>query len=194
MRKSLRNIHYALLEKDDKTEATYKTPEPLIGGITMKVTPASESETQFADDGPFDVSYALGEIKVEGELAKFDLKTQALLLGHRYVDGVVVKHSDDQPPWLALGFMSMRGPGDLEFKWLFKGKFALVEEEFGTATNKPEYRVPKLVGTFIKRVYDDVWEVAATTLDEGFTPAKAEAWFAEVQTPPAPEETEGGEG
>ena len=50
----LRDVHYAILQSDTPTGATYDTPERLVGAISANVNPNTSSATLFADDGPYD--------------------------------------------------------------------------------------------------------------------------------------------
>lgn len=183
MKQSLRNLHYAIQTQDDEQGVAYEAPVRIVGAISGKITPASESETEYADDGAFDVAYSLGDISVEFDVADLPLKHQAALLGHQYKNGVMIKNADDQPPYVAIGFMSKLSETAIEFVWLLKGKFALIEDEYATATNKPEFRKPKLNGTFVKRIYDGDWEHRANSGDEGFDASVAEGWFSDVYEP-----------
>ena len=185
MRQSLRNVHFAILESDTNEGASYKTgkPETLIGAISASVEPATESVTQFADDGPHDVATNLGEIAVELALAELSLKNQATLLGHTYKNGVIIKNSADEAPFVALGFMSEVNAGVYELTWLYKGKFALVSSEYGTKTNTPAFREPSISAIFVRRVFDGNWQAVANSGDDGFVPALATGWFAKVQEP-----------
>ena len=132
----------------------------------------------YADDRIFDIAANLGEITLEMELVSLPLKAQAVLLGHTYEDGVMTKTDTDEPPYLAIGFMSQPQPGRFQLVWLYKGKFALVQDEFGTATDTAAWRTAKLTGTFVKRAFDGQWQVIADTVDESFT--DAEDWFKSV--------------
>ena len=174
-RQSLRNIHYALLTSDTAAGAVYALPKPLVGAVSAKVSPASSQEKLWADDGVFDIASALGVITLEIELAALPLSAQAALLGHSYVAGVMTQNAGDEPPFLAIGFMSQPQQGQFRFVWLYKGKFALVEDEYNTATDAPAWRQPKLSGTFIKREYDGNWQIIADSTDAGFTGAAD--WF-----------------
>lgn len=182
-RQSLRNLHFALLTGDTAAGLEYSKPEPLVGAISAKITPSSNQDKLWADDGPFDVASTLGDISLELELATLPLKAQATLLGHTYEDGVLTMKDTDEPPYLAIGFMSQPRPGRFRFVWLYKGKFALVEDEYATATDSAAWRTPKLRATFVKREHDGKWQAIADSADAGFT--GADFWFKSVYpTPP----------
>ena len=177
-RQSLRNLHYALLTQDTIGSILYGKPAPLVGAISAKVSPASNQEKLWADDGVFDIANSLGDISVEIELATLPIRAQAILLGHQYSNGVMTMSDLDEPPYLAIGFMSQPQPGRFRFVWLYKGKFALVQDEYATATDSAAWRQAKLSGTFVKREHDGQWQVIADSGDEGFT--GAEDWFKAV--------------
>jgi len=174
----LRNIHYALLTEDSDSALTYGTPQPLAGAISATISPTSNQENLYADDGVFDTQTALGDISLEMELATLPLKTQAVLLGHTYASGVMVQKDTDVPPYVAIGFMARTTKGNYRFAWLLKGKFALKEDDYATMEDAPKWNNPKLSGTFVKRVYDGEWQRVAGSGDEDFT--GAETWFDKV--------------
>lgn len=161
----------------------YETRQPLVGAISAKINPTSNQEKLWADDGPFDVASMFGDITLELELAALPLKAQAVLLGHHFEDGMMTLTDTDDPPFVAIGFMSQPSPGRFRFVWLYKGKFALVQDEYATATDSAAWRLPKLSGTFVKREHDGKWQIIAESGDSGFT--GADFWFKSVY-PSAP--------
>ncbi len=187
-RQSLRNLHYAILTTDTAAKLEYQAPKPLVGAISAKISPSSNQEKLYADDGVFDIANALGDITLELELATLPIKAQAALLGHTYQDGVMTMKDTDEPPYLAIGFLSQPQPGRFRFVWLYKGKFSLVEDEYATSTDSAAWRLPKLSGTFIKREHDGNWQIIADSGDPGFT--AADFWFKSVYPTPPPAEPE----
>jgi phi13 family phage major tail protein len=180
-RQSLRNVHYALLLDDPATgmdRPMYKKPQRLAGAVNEKVSPTSNQEKLWADDGVFDISSMLGDIALEIELATLPIKAQAVLLGHEYKNGVMTMKDTDEPPYLAIGFMSQYRPGLFRLVWLLKGKFSLLADDYATATDAAAWRSAKLTGTFVKRDRDGMWQAVADT-NEGFN-GGAEGWFNSV--------------
>ena len=177
-RQSLRNIHYALLTSDTTEGVTYAKPEPLVGAISASISPTTNQEKLWADDGVFDIASQLGDITLELELAALPMKAQAILLGHKYEKGVMVQNASDEAPYVAIGFMSQPQPNQFRCVWLYKGKFQLVEDEYSTSNDSPAWRQPKLTGTFVQRDYDGNWQISADTSDPEFT--GVDSWFNEV--------------
>lgn len=178
-RKSLRNVHYAILQSDTIDGVVYGAPAPLVGAITATIKPTTNSETLHADDGPIDVANGLGEIALDMALAVLPLQKQAILLGHTYNNGVMVKKATDEPPYVAIGFMSQERDGRIQFVWLYKGKFHLLEDAYETSSDTPAWKQPSMTGTFVKRIHDDAWEIVANTADPAFA-GTADTWFDEV--------------
>ena len=186
-RQSLRNIHYAILTSDTPEGAAYETPQPLVGAISASISPTTNQEKLWADDGVFDIASQLGDITVELELAALPMRAQAILLGHRYEHGVMVQNASDEAPYVAIGFMSQPQPNPFRCVWLYKGKFQLVEDEYSTSNDSPAWRQPKLTGTFVQRDYDGNWQISADTGDPDFT--GVDAWFNAVYEAAATTET-----
>jgi len=154
----LNSLYYAVLTSDTPLGATYNSPVAIAGAINAKISPKSNTETLYCDDGPDETVTSLGEIDVEFEAKDIDLNTQAALLGHSVTGGVLVKKSTDTAPYVALGFKSKKSNGSYRYVWLYKGKFALQEQEYQTAEDKPKFQTPKIKGTFIKRTFDNAWQ------------------------------------
>jgi len=185
----LKNLYYAVLTKDDATVVTYLAPVKIAGAINAKISPKSNTEVLYADDGPDETATALGEIDVEFEAKDIDLTDQAALLGHTIVGGVMLKKATDAAPYVALGFMSKKSNGHYRYIWLTKGMFALPDQEYATGEDKPKFQTPKLKGTFVKRAYDDLWQRIADEDHPDYVASIGSNWFNSVDgtqdtTPP----------
>lgn len=185
----LKNLYYAVLTKDDATGVSYLAPVKIAGAINAKISPKSNTEVLYADDGPDETATALGEIDVEFEAKDISLADQAALLGHSIVGGVMLKKATDVAPYVALGFMSKKSNGQYRYIWLTKGMFALPDQEYATGEDKPKFQTPKLKGTFVKRAYDDLWQRIADEDHPDYVASIGANWFNSVEgtadtTPP----------
>lgn len=174
-------------DPEDGGKATYEAPERIPGAITANINPNSSNETLFADDGPYDTASTLGQIALEMNVADLPLHMQAKLFGHTLENGVLIRKGADTPPWVAVGFRSLKSNGSYRYTWLAKGKFALNEQTNATRGDSVEFNTPTVSGSFVKRDCDDEWERHTDTDAEGFTEAMAANWFknpyAEVTAP-----------
>ncbi|MED0676986.1 major tail protein [Aneurinibacillus thermoaerophilus] len=174
----LKDLHIAVLKKDDKTGVEYETPVLIAGAINAKIQPKSNTETLYADDGPAETATALGEIEVEIEVKDLPLAVQGILFGHKIQNGVMIKSADDVAPYVALGFRSKMSNGKYRYIWLYKGRFELPEQEYKTQEDKPAFQTPKAKGVFVKREFDNLYQVVGDEDETGF--AAGDTWFNQV--------------
>jgi len=173
----LRDVYYAKLLTDPvEGTPTYATPKHIAGAISANVNPNSSSATLFADDGPSDTAATLGEISLELNMKDLDLATQAELLGHTLDNGVLKKKGADVPPWVAVGFRTLKSNGSYRYYWLNKGKFATPEEDLQTKGDSIEFQTPTITGSFVKRDSDDEWQRQADS-DDTESAAAITKWF-----------------
>ena len=169
--------YYALLSSDASDGAVYGTPVRLTGAITANINPNSANGTLFADDGPLEVASQLGMIELELSLADIPLTEQGILLGSDAVAlGVLSKKSTDVPPWLAIGFKSLKSNGSYRYVWLVKGKFREVEDNSETKDDSINWQTGTISGQFVKRDYDDVWKKMADEDETSYVDA-GDTWF-----------------
>ncbi|HZJ99105.1 MAG TPA: major tail protein [Tissierellaceae bacterium] len=171
----LKDIHFALLETDDKEEVIYDVVEEISGAINAKINPNVNTQELYADDQLWEAISALGKIEVEIETADLSLKSRAKILGNKFEEGILVETKDDIPPYLALGFKSLRKGGKYRYVWLLKGVAQPMGEDFTTKKDNVEHKTPVIKFTFMPRTFDGEWK---RTADEGtveFTGAAT--WF-----------------
>jgi phi13 family phage major tail protein len=173
----LRDVHYAILGKDDEDGASYGAPVKMVGAITANINPNPSSETLFADDGPMETASQLGEIDLELNMADLPLSVQAVLLGHEIANGILLRKSTAIPPWLAIGFKSIKTNGKWRYAWLVKGKFAEPEQSHQTKEDTINFQTATITGKFVKREYDDVWIKQADEDEDGYAEETGTNWF-----------------
>jgi len=176
----LKDLHYALLTEDDDTGVTYSTPVKIAGAIQANINPNASNDTLFADDGPMETASSLGQIELELIAADFPLEVQAALLGHTISGGVLKRNANDVPPWVAIGFKSLKSNGKYRFVWLVKGKFTQPEMTHETKGDKVNFQTPTLKGNFTKRDNDGVWIIQTDEDATGYTASIGDSWFNQV--------------
>jgi phi13 family phage major tail protein len=181
VRIGLKDIYYALLTKDQYdgvgAGVTYAAPVRIAGAMVANVNPNSSTETLFADDGPMESASTLGNIELELGVIDIPLPVLAVLLGHTYANGKLSKKADDVPPWLAVGFRSLKSNGNYRYKWLLKGKFMVPEENHETKGDSVSFQTPTITGNFVARDYDGLWELTGDEDENDFTAQMALDWF-----------------
>lgn len=180
----LSQLHYAILTKDDAKGVAYSTPKRLYGAVTASENPNPETNSFFADDGPYETATTLGQIELNISVANVPLSDKGILLGHEVVGGVMYSKSTDQPPWVAVGYQKLKSNGKYEYKWLLKGKAAEATEESETKGDSINYQAKNLTFAFVKRDFDDQWKKEADADDPGYVASVGANWFKSVDGTP----------
>lgn len=174
----MKNLYFAKLTKDDATGVTYEAPVLISGAISAKISPKSDTQTLYADDGAFETATQLGEISVELEVADLPLSVQAQLLGHTLNNGVLEAKNTDQAPYVAIGWQQLKSNGKYRYFWLLKGKFELPDTESQTKEDKTKFQNSKIKGTFMARIYDGKYKLVGDEDEQGFS---ATGWFSDTK-------------
>lgn len=147
------NLVYALMTTEDTrtTAPVYGEVKPAPGVISVNINPNASQETLFADDGPYDTATTLGKIDVEINKAELTTENKADLLGHQ-VDskGGIAYGDSDVPPWVAIGFRTLKSNGNYRFVWLYKGKFMDPEDNNETKGDSINFQTDTIKGQFVK--------------------------------------------
>lgn len=180
----LKDIHIAVLTKDDDTTITYEVPSKLERAINAKITPTVTSENIYSDDSVEDVLSVLEGIEVEIEINQLSLTSRAKLQGAKVVKGVLIENKNDIAPTLALGFKSKKSNGKYRYVWLLKGKFELTADEYDTEAEKPAPKSAKLKGKFFARDNDGNFRFIADEDETGIDTTIITGWFTAVPVEP----------
>ena len=108
------NLVYAKMTTEDTaaTVPVYGEVVPAIGVMSLNINPNGSQETLFADDGPMDTASTLGKIEVEIQKNELTTQQKADLLGHSIdTNGALVYGDSDVPPYVAIGFRSLKSSG-----------------------------------------------------------------------------------
>lgn len=172
-------LHYAICTDGD-TE-TWATPVALKGVITVNINPNGSQETLFADDGPYETATTTGNIEVEINKAALTMAEKAALLGHTYSNGKLAYKATDVPPFVAIGFRTLKSNGHYRYVWLLKGKFIDPEDQNETKGDSINWQTDTINGQFLKTNVNDNWKVEADEDDVDAATVVA-AWFTAVVT------------
>jgi phi13 family phage major tail protein len=127
----IKNLFIAVM--DDETLETYSAPFKIDNLHEIGISPTT-GVVDYDGDNIVAISITyISEIEVTMTLADIPLHIQAILGGHSIDDGMVIESTDDQPPYVALGYQATKENGSSVFVWYFKGKFMVGNE---TATTK----------------------------------------------------------
>lgn len=186
--KSFRDIHVALVKENTATSYVTETPVKLARAIKGKISDKFTTEKIYSDDTVEDVSTTYEGTEVELEVNSLAPQDKALLFGHLYENGFLVKNKEDKAPEVAIGYRAKKLNGKYEFVWLYVGTFGQgFEDNYETEADKATTQTATLKGDFYERQIDKNYHnsVDESNLLAEHTDATAaiKDWFAKVQEP-----------
>lgn len=150
------NLVYAKMTTEDTAETApaYGTVTKAPGVMSININPNGSLETLFADDGPMESASTLGRIEVEIQKNELTTQNKADLLGHEIDEnGAVVYGDSDIPPYVAIGFRTLKSNGKYRHVWLYKGKFTEPEDNNETKGDSINFQSDTISGQFTKLNY-----------------------------------------
>lgn len=156
MRIGCDSLHYAIMTTEDTSTSApiYDTIKPAPGVMHVNINPNASLGTAFYDDGPGETASTLGTIEVEIQKNALTAENKADLLGHSIdTNGGVVYADDDVPPFVAVGFRTLKSNGKYRYVWLYKGRFADPEDNSETKADSINFQSDTITGQFAKLSY-----------------------------------------
>ena len=149
-----KNFHYNKQVSEDSAtaDATYgQTSTAVPGLVSIEVSTEAQSNTLYADDGPYETATSMGAINVTIDLADLPLSVQADLLGHTYdsTNNTIVKKASDSAPYVAILFEFTMGNGGNRCVKLYKGRFAEPADSGNTKGENVEFQTSQITGQFV---------------------------------------------
>lgn len=186
--KSFRDIYVAPVTQNDATAYAAGTPVKLARAISGKVSDKFSVEKIYSDDGVEDTVETYEGTDVEFEVNSLAPQDKAMLFGHLYKNGWLVKNKDDKAPEVAVGYRAKKLNGKYEFVWLYVGTFGQgYDDNYQTQEDKVTTQTATLKGSFYERTCDGNFETQvdeSNLLAEHTDAATAiKNWFGKVQEP-----------
>jgi phi13 family phage major tail protein len=203
MRIGCDHLVYAIMTTEDTAEAApvYGIVTAAPGVMSININPNASLATAFYDDGPGESASTLGNIEVEIQKNTLTTQNKADLLGHTIDDnGGIAYADDDVPPFVAIGFRTLKSNGKYRYVWLYKGRFADPEDNNETKADSINFQSDTINGQFVKLQHPVViggkskrlwkYEIDADNAEADST--TMESWFDDVTFPAVtPEVPEG---
>lgn len=185
---SFRDIYIAKVLKNDATGYETDTPVKLARAISGKISDKFTVEKIYSDDGTEDTNEYYQGTDVELEVNSLAPQDKALLFGHLYEKGYLVKNKDDKAPEVAVGYRAKKLNKKYEFTWLYCGTFGQgYDDNYATQEDKVTTQTATIKGAFNERACDGNFAVQvdeSNLLAEHTDAATAiKDWFSKVQEP-----------
>lgn len=184
----LKDIYVALVTENTASSYVAAAPVKLARAIKAKISDKRSSEDLESDDGTEETLDAYEGTEVEIEVNSLAPQDLALVMGHKYENGYLVKNRNDRAPELALGYRARKLNGKYEFVWLYVGRFAEGKDtNRETYGKKPTAQTETIKGKFYERAIDGNIETSVdedNLTEDNATAAEAiKKWFEKVQEP-----------
>lgn len=177
---NIKNLHYAILTKDDETGVEYGTITKIPGMMEITVTPNVVEGKLYGDGQVVDQESTLESLGIALNLNKLPLKDRALMRGNSYEAGELEEGVDDKAPYLALGWEVETTTGKPELAWAYKGKMTPPTDELRQREGNITYNTNNTNFLFIPREYDSKIRRLADGNDESIGPTVIANWFKKV--------------
>lgn len=171
----LSNFHMAVVEQDDRDGVSYGTVQDIEGAVSVSVDPTTDSNTKYADNGPFAVLNSLSDIDVNMAAVDIPAAIKKEMYGQKEINGVLFSNKDDIIKEVALGFEAKIHGGGTRFYWLLKGTPEIIGIDHETDEGNVESKDAELTIKFTPLRFNGNWKAE---LDS--TEVKTEDWFADV--------------
>jgi phi13 family phage major tail protein len=143
---------------DTSASVTYGSKRSeVIEAINATIAPANtDPDIQYAEDVESDVLYSDPELTVTLEAKEIPITLRAWLLGHTVdSNGVMIEKATDAPPYIAMGFKSIKRNNAYRYVQLLKGRAKLMSDTYRTMEKTPTRQTDSIEIVFIKRTYDN---------------------------------------
>ena len=176
----LEKMYVAKITKDDSTGSTFDTPVYLEGIKELGIKPKINVDEFYAENKLWISESTLASIDAEIDIAGLSTEHEAMLLGHKIAtEGGIIYSDDDKAPDVALLVKANKGNGKARYIVLYKGNFAISDEDYKGKEGKSNFQSKKLKATFAPLHSNGMWKYKVDE-EEGMDDTK---FFKNVITP-----------
>jgi phi13 family phage major tail protein len=178
----LKNFLFGVLTEETDGTATYGVAHKPAKAISCSVSISNNDASLYADDSlaESDTSFQSGTVTIGVDDENDEML--AILLGHTYTNGEIVRNSNDTAPYVGLGRIIMKMVNNVtkyKVEFLHKVKFGEPSQENNTKGENVEFVTSEIEGQIATLVNGD-WS-KAQTFD---TFAEAQAYLESFFTTP----------
>ena len=175
----IERLYYAIATINDDGTITYSAPKKLYDVQKIALSIKTSSDKNYTTDGEDIVgNFEGGTITIN--TYGIDNATLNELEGHEVdSNGVTVENTNDDPPYIAIGFESKKRNGESRFIWIYLCKKQLDSEEYEVKKGKTEPK--EATSTFeISQKKDGNWRAKVDTDDKDVPSNLSQKWFEKV--------------
>lgn len=185
----LDQLYYSKITEGANGDETYANPVSLAKAISADIAVELNEASLFADDAEAESIKAFKSGKLTLGVDDIGVTAAQDLTGASVDDnGVLVASTEDQSPYVAIGFRAMKANGKYRYFWLYRVKFAVPSTSLATKGDSIAFQTPTIEGTIMRRNKLDgngkhPWKTEVTEGATGVTDATITSWFSKVYEP-----------
>ncbi|WP_315122339.1 major tail protein [uncultured Clostridium sp.] len=180
VRINVKNMVYAVLQKDDLTGVTYGPIKLFAKAMQIQCTPGLASGTIHGDGAKQAVITRLTGLTAVVDINKLNIDTRTEILGITYEEGVAIDKLGDEPKEIALGYLVEQTDNTAEYIWLLKGRPQPYASTVQQQTENINFSTDSITIEFVPREYDGEMRRFADSADSTFTKDMQDKWFKSV--------------
>lgn len=175
----VKNIYYALVTADDNGTITYAVPKLLYESEQIDISVNTSTIKKYTTGGTDVINdFEGGQIVIK--TYGMDNVTVAEVEGHEIdSNGVVIEKSDDDSPYVAIGFEAIKRNGESRFVWLLYCKKKHDNEEYTKKAEKTDPKSSTLTFEVTERA-DKQWKNVIDSDDTNAPDDLRTKWFEKV--------------
>lgn len=186
----LDSLYIAEVTQDDADAYAADTPINLAPVAEASAVPATDSQTQYFDNQPYDTLQSEGDTEITLKISNLPAEYYAMITGNTFdtASGRVLDSAEGNAPEFALGFRAKKANGSYRYYWFLKGTFSAPKDEAATQKDSPDPKSVELVFRAIKTVHK--FEINSVEKsfkrvwgDEDTENFSETGWFSAVQVP-----------
>lgn len=162
--------------------STWDTPIALECAATAALTPVGAMDKYYGDDGVCDVNESYVGEDIALTIADITQEIYALLMGHTYSAGGVLKATGDTSPYFAVGYKVKKSNGKYIYRWLFKVKFKKSANNAETLKDATTFQPYALEGSAIPLQSNGQIEYTLSNDDPAYNTSQWSGFFTTVTT------------
>jgi phi13 family phage major tail protein len=183
MRIGLKQLIIAPLLTDVKGGAsTWDTPITMQCIAIATLTPVGSMEKFYGDNAICDLAESYVGEDAGLQVSDITPEHYAMLMGHTYSAGGVLKIAGDNSPYFAVGYKVNKSDGKEIYRWLFKVKFKKAKNDAATLKESPEFKPYDLEGAAIPLLSNNQIEYSLSNSDPAYNTSQWANFFTAVTT------------
>lgn len=152
-------FYYAILKEETETGVTYDEPVRVNYIQNVSIQTEQSIEKAYGDNTVAEMAVSTGVTTLELQFHTIPLEDRVALLGMENEDGMIIQHSQVNPPYVAVALEKTKGDGSSELVGLTKGMFTLPANEAQTKEDSLTFGNDTISGEFSSRLFDDTTQI-----------------------------------